>query len=567
MKPITSNPWLCTQTGIYYFRITAYTTGTYGTYTFKVNEFDSTSEITFTNPTDTSTWATGKTCSISYNADTNLFTNTINIYLCIGNTSLQTIASGTTNSGTYNFTLAAGLPTRSDYRIKITNYSNSSIYGYSKLFTINGIASDIYESDDSVNRAKSISTDGIFQDRTIPKNDIDWLVFTAQKDSAYVIRINGDSLANTYLYLYSAAEAALTYSSGYSSKLVWTCPATGSYYLKVIPYSTSYYGSYKISVMQYSQQSIATFTNPVSTTTWNAGSSYSIQWQADTALFGSYVKMALVLDTTTLSSIAASTSNKVNGGTYSWTIPSDKFSSGTNYRIRISSTTYTTIMAYSPAFTISGIVPDAFEPDDSAASAHTIVADTVPENHTMPYLDKDWYSFSAKADRLYNIKTNGSIHTGIQLYSSDKQTLLTTANSSYTDTNATLLWICPNAGTYYFLISNGAYYGSYQTTLLEYDTSAYRYVITAPLATDTITTGDIKIIQWTAATTFTGNVDIFLYNSSGIPTTLISNTANTGTFSWTVSSSLSAGTYYIKVSNVVNSKIFGNSETFTIKAP
>jgi hypothetical protein len=565
IKPIASNPWLCTQTGTYYFRITPYTSGTYGSYYFSVNQFDTNTAVTFTSPVSTSAWSAGSSNTITFSADTNIFSKYLYIYLYKGSTLVQTISSYATNLGTCTFTLASNLVTGSDYRIKIANYSNSYIFGYSPYFTINGLSPDLYESDDSATLAKSITVDGTYQSRTISMNDVDWVTFPAQKDSIYLIRFTGDSYAKSYIYLYSnSATSSLTYTYGISAKLVWTCPATGSYYLKILPYSSSYYGSYQLSVKEYSPSSIATFTNPTNATTWNAGSTYSIKWNADTALFGSYVSVAFTKDTASLLAIASSVSNNNSGGTYSWTIPTDKFGSDTNYRIRIRSTTNTTVNAYSPYFTISGIAPDTYEPDDTASLAHSIAADTIWESHTMPYLDKDWYAFTAQSGMLYYIKTNGAIHTGIQLYSSDKQTLLNTANTLYSDTNTSMLWSCTNSGTYYFLVTSSAYYGSYQTMLTQYDSTEYRYTLTQPSSADTLTAGTVKEILWSSLMTISGNVDIFLYNSSGIPSTIASNISNTGTYSWTVPSSLSAGPYYLKVSNVLNSNVYGISGTFTV---
>jgi hypothetical protein len=403
------------------------------------------------------------------------------------------------------------------------------------------------------------------QNRTLSSNDIDWISFTAEKDSIFVIQASDDAgvYMNEYLYSSPSGSSIMSQTNLVAPKLVWTCPAPGAYYMKIIPYSTSYYGNYRFSIKKYSAMSIITFINPTSASTWSTGSSYSIQWVADTALFGTSVRIQLALDTTILQSI---TSSATNNGTYSWTPPTGLTSSN-KYRIKISNYSFPGIYGFSQGFTISGIDPDpdAYEPDDSAAIAHTIAATGSAENHTCPFYDRDWYKFAATDKLLYVIKSTGAIKPAIYFYSTDAKTLLASANTSFSDTIASVTWFCPVAGVYYF--RDTCYtYGKYQTMVNGYDSTAYAITVTAPHTGDTITVSQTCSIQWSTTIPLGGSIDIFLYNSAGIVATVIANVNNTGSYSWTVPSTVAPGnTYYVKVISKVNAKIFGNSGVFIIK--
>jgi hypothetical protein len=559
---LNNSPWTCASSGTYFMRITPYYSGTTGAYSLKVVKFDSSTAASFSNPVSTTAWSTGSAYSITWSADTALFSNYVTLSLYKGALNLLTIASDVSNAGTYSWTVPAGYLTGTDYRIKISNYSNSSIYAYSQPFTVSGVTPDAFEYDDTAGAAKPITTDGVAQNRTLSRSDIDWVSFTAEKDSLYLIQGLGGTTAYMYEYLYSSpAGSYLATQYGYSPKILWTCPAAGTYYVRLTPYSTSYYGSYQFLIKKYSMTSTVSFINPTTAAAWTTGSSYTIQWVADTALFGATVRLQLTVDTTSQLVIAASATNS---GTYAWSPPAG-LATGSQYRIKLSNYTYANIAGYSPPFSISGIAPDAYEPDDSSLIAHAIATTGTPESHTITINDKDWYKFAATGNRLYVIASSGAIKPAVSLYSTDAATLLTSANTGYTDTIASIVWFCPVNGSYYFRATS-ALYGGYQTAVSGYDSTAYRLSVTAPAAGDTVTIGQTKTILWSSTVSVSGYVDIFLYDNTGIVGTIVANAANTGSYSWTVPSAFVAGAnYYVRVISRYTSNIFGNSGVFSIK--
>jgi hypothetical protein len=295
-----------------------------------------------------------------------------------------------------------------------------------------------------------------------------------------------------------------------------------------------------------------------------------MQWIADTALFSTYVNLQLAIDTTVLSSIVTYRANTQGGSSYSWTPPTG-LATGSRYRIKLINYSYSNITGFSEAFTISGIAPDAYEPDNSSAATHAIATNGVPEGHTITLGDKDWYRFSAIADSLYVITSHGSIRPALYLYNTDGATQITSANTTYADTVATVLWFCPASGTYYFRDTAIATYGygSYQTSVSVYDSTAYAFTVSAPAAGDTLTIGQTDTIRWSSTVSIGGNVDIFLWDSAGCKGTVVANTANNGTYIWTAgtlttTTAPAGNTYYLQIIRI-NSIVNGKSRVFSIQ--
>lgn len=91
--------------------------------------------------------------------------------------------------------------------------------------------------------------------------------------------------------------------------------------------------------------------------------------------------------------------------------------------------------------------------------------------------------------------------------------------------------------------------------------------VTNPTSGALWTMGNNYNIQWTSSNV-SGNVKILLQNTNGTTvSTIVSSTTNDGDYTWTIPSSLTAGTYKIRVESVNNSSVYGLSGNFTIAAP
>ncbi len=99
--------------------------------------------------------------------------------------------------------------------------------------------------------------------------------------------------------------------------------------------------------------------------------------------------------------------------------------------------------AYALNLTSKVLTADAFEPDDSYATASPIVVDAAAQQHTIHLDDdEDWVSFAVTAGRAYTIQTvegtpTDSMDTVLYLYDSDGMTLI---DYNYDD---------PGSGSYY----------------------------------------------------------------------------------------------------------------------
>ena len=119
------------------------------------------------------------------------------------------------------------------------------------------LAQDAYEDDDVWAEAKWITTDGAKQTHTFaPLGDQDWMKFDAVNGTAYVIetfKVGGVSV-DTVVDLYGPddGDTHVAYNDdggeGLCSLIVWTCSASGTYYVSVHEYGNSDLGTYDISV-------------------------------------------------------------------------------------------------------------------------------------------------------------------------------------------------------------------------------------------------------------------------------------------------------------------------------
>lgn len=98
--------------------------------------------------------------------------------------------------------------------------------------------------------------------------------------------------------------------------------------------------------------------------------------------------------------------------------------------------------------------PDAYEPDDDAASATPFEVGSKPQQHGFcPESDlADWVSFEAQAGQSFDIATlelESYCDTVLKLYDGDGETLLAQDDDGGAGWASRLLWTSPAAGTYY----------------------------------------------------------------------------------------------------------------------
>ena len=93
--------------------------------------------------------------------------------------------------------------------------------------------------------------------------------------------------------------------------------------------------------------------NIYSSTIWNIGSTYTIQWTSSGFPSGSAVTIQLWQSSPSSLITTISSSTLVSSNSYSWTVPST-ISPGTNYYVYIKSATYSNVVSQSSTFAIQG---------------------------------------------------------------------------------------------------------------------------------------------------------------------------------------------------------------------
>lgn len=554
--------WICPRTGKYYNRITLYSAAYTGVYTFSFTLFDSLTSGRFIAPDSNTVWTTGTTYPITWTPDSANFGNTVTLHLWDETVrKLWNIVASCANGGAYSYMVPAGLATGSTYRIKMANSSSPAITAYSKRFTINGMTPDGFEPDNHRASASTLIL-GSPQSHTITLGDTDFVALNLDSGKAYSFTTAGT--AYTYNYLYSSLDsvtAITSYSSFSGSGSVrWTCTRTGKYYHRITPYSTSYLGAYSFNAMEFDSITVAKFITPDSTTTWAAGSAYAVTWTPDAAFFGSTVYLYLWDEKRrTLVSSTSST----NGGACSFTLPAG-LESGKYYRMKMVNYSVIANYGYSQLFNVSGMAPDAFEPDDSASMAKTIPTDSTVQTRSLTRSDIDWVSFTSTLSHLYVVNVACSSATTMRFFASNANLVTPTQTASGNlASNARISWFCSAGSTSYFSVQGTA--GNYRAWVKAYDSSAYRFTVSSPAAGASMAAGSNLAIAWSAGVAMGGTVDIFLYNSADVPQTIAANVTNSGTYSWTIPASIAGGSgYYVKVALRSSSEVFGLSGTFTV---
>jgi hypothetical protein len=276
-----------------------------------------------------------------------------------------------------------------------------------------------------------------------------WTSLQATADSFVVISLyKGDVLIHTYPFTSNSDSGTVNIMSAYTG-------SGTNYRLRISYYSDSTKYDMSCYFTLYSLFSgTFTITNPPAYAVWDADTSYTIQWTY-TGTPGTLATISLYNNTDIVHTFTGMAT--IASMSFDAFFPANLVS-GSTYRIMITSNDDNGIYAYSGYFTINGVTPDAYESDNSAASAKAITTDSVEQSRNLTVNDTDWVSFSADSGTTYVIETFGTSNTVLALYGSDGTTVIATDNNSGDGSNAMVSWACLASGTYYFTVTgfNGA---------------------------------------------------------------------------------------------------------------
>jgi len=379
--------------------------------------------------------------------------------------------------------------------------------------------------------------------------------FVMGADPAITWTSSGDVGSSVKIELLKAGVVSQTISTStpndgtYSS---WTIPstlATGTDYRIRVTSTVS--GSITDTSNNYftiSPASTIAVTSPNGGESLIRGTTPKITWTS-TGSVGSSVKIELLKAGVVSQTISTSTPND---GTYSsWTIPST-LATGTDYRIRVTSTasgsiadtsnTYFTIASATPVSSITVTSPnggESFTPGADPAITWIStgsVGSYVKIELLKAGVVKQTISTSSPNDGTYSSWT---IPTTLTTGTDYRIRITSTTSSSITDTSNTYFTITPV-------------------------TLASSITVASPNGGESLIRGTIPKITWTSTGSVGSYVKIELLKAGVVSQTISTSSPNDGTYSsWTIPSSMATGTdYRIRITSTTSSSITDMSNTY-----
>ncbi len=467
-----------------------------GTYVITVTGISDRDSIAITSPAEGDDWKGGTEYSITW--DTTVLPGTsCTVELMKDDTVYKWIAQIKLDNGIFKWTVPECIGNGDNYRIGMRNLFAKNITGLSERFTIQAMAPDEYENDDSREKAQPF-TIGTIQQRTLTWNDTDWVALSLVADSVYYIRTYGGGYVAADLF---ASDSSLSiaslkqYSDDPAFNLMIICQKTGTYYLMCrCQYSRDeYYGTYELSVFQGLDQGRVGVTEPSAGAVLESGGQHTIVWDKDGIDYGD-VSLLLYRDTVFFQNITGTENN----GSFTWNLPAS-IETGSTYRIRVQYRHFLLKMVefgYSEMFTINGLPPDEYEPDNTWRTAAPVAPDGNEQHRTLTWKDIDWVSFVTEKDSIYWIWCNSDSVKSLHLYR-DIDSLLIAGPDDIMPSS--FFWQAPFSDTVLLEIQSVNRYnwwGEYTLCIQKFHSNNL-FTIVEPDAGTIWNTGTVCTIQWT----------------------------------------------------------------------
>lgn len=293
------------------------------------------------------------TAKINWTADTGYYGNRMKARLYLDTSEVRIKGSGypyiVANSGSYSWTVPAGLISSSRYRLRFQSYDVPGISTYSPYFHIDGMDPDGFEPDSAMSLAKAIAADGSIHYRNLTYSDTDWIAFNAVAGKQYLVSFN--LMPQLSFNLVDSGGKAGAPKSG---TLLFVAGDSKPHYLRAQANTINDVGAYSVAVYSgdTAQGFPVKFSAPDIDTAWSAGSTHTLMWTPDGALFGSAVALSVWQGSKEVRKITPANQSVPNTGSYSWAIPAD-LPPGSQYQVRMESTTLITrVFGYSRPFAI-----------------------------------------------------------------------------------------------------------------------------------------------------------------------------------------------------------------------
>jgi len=274
--------------------------------------------ITVTSPNGGEDWEVGTSHTISWDYK---ITGNVKIELYVGSSYNSTIISSTSCDGSYTWNIPANQPSGTNYKVKITSLSNTSIYDFSDGYF------EILPAD--------------YITVTSPNGGEDWEAGTSHT-LTWDYNITGN--VKIELYVGSSYNSTIISSTSCDVSYTWSIPANQpsgtNYKVKITSLSNTSIYDFSDDYFEILPADYITVTSPNGGEDWEAGTSHTLTW--DYNITGN-VKIELYVGSSYNSTIISSTSCDVS---YTWSIPANQ-PSGTNYKVKITSLSNISIYDFS----------------------------------------------------------------------------------------------------------------------------------------------------------------------------------------------------------------------------
>ena len=272
---------------------------------------------------------------------------------------------------------------------------------------------------------------------------------------------------------------------------------------------------------------------------WAQGTTHSITWQSSGSP-GAYLKIELLKAGVVSLVISSSTAND---GSYSWTIPSAQ-TLGTDYKIRITSTTYASVT-------------------DSSDSSFTIAIGVLTV--TAPNGGQKWVPGTTHTITWTSSGSPGS-YVKIELLKGSTVSLVI---SSSTANDGSYSWTIPAAQTlgvdYKIRITSTTYASITDSSDSTFSVVTGVLTLTSPIGDEGWARGTTHTISWISSGTPGPYLKIELLKAGVVNLVIATSTANDGFYSWTIPAAQTLGTdYKVRITSTADATITNTGGNFAI---
>jgi len=301
--------------------------------------------------------------------------------------------------------------------------------------------------------------------------DADWFKFQAVAGTSYTFSVQLGTLRDSVLSLYDRnGSTRLAYNDDYggalASRIDWTAPASGTYYLAVAGYGTSNTGAYALSVQarNVAPQGPAIASMTASSGQVAAGASVTLAVHGITSPAGTVANVRFYRDANGSGQYEASdplvgSATTVVGGEAGIALNTAGLAPGTH---RFFAVAVDGNARSSPPVTTTLSVVAADDHGNNAATATAVNVGGSVAGTINPGTDADWFKFQAVAGTSYTFSVQlGTLRDSVlSLYDRNGATRLA-YNDDYGGALASRIdWTAPASGTYYLAVAG---YGNSNT--------------------------------------------------------------------------------------------------------